>query len=169
MPAPKFRLFGGPNGSGKTSLFRTFKEEGIIHTEIYVSADRIEADLHKTRKFWFIAYRVKADNKSFKEHILKSGLFQEKIRDKTFIDHFVIKSGVLHISNSVRVNSYHASFIASYLAEALFATGQSFAFETVIHTNPKLNCWSAHVIADIKHTCILFSQTRCRPMLLVCN
>jgi hypothetical protein len=31
-PKPKFRLFGGPNGSGKTHVFNKFKEKGIIHS-----------------------------------------------------------------------------------------------------------------------------------------
>ena len=44
MPAkPRFRLFGGPNGSAKTHVFTDFREKGILHTEIYVNADKIEA------------------------------------------------------------------------------------------------------------------------------
>jgi hypothetical protein len=41
MLKPKFRLFGGPNGSGKTHVFKKIKYEGYIHTEIYVNADKI--------------------------------------------------------------------------------------------------------------------------------
>lgn len=57
MPKPRFRLFGGPNGSGKTHLFRDFKRKGYIHTEIYVNADKIEAELKQRRRFNFNAYR----------------------------------------------------------------------------------------------------------------
>jgi predicted ABC-type ATPase len=132
MLEPKFRLFGGPNGSGKTHVFKKFKHEGYIHTEIYVNADKIEDELKKKRRFNFNAYRVEVDNESLRQHILQSGLYQTKIKDKTFVDHFVIRSGILSIGPSVAVNSYHGSFVASYLAEKLFSTKQSFAFETVM-------------------------------------
>jgi len=48
---PRFRLFAGPNGSGKSSLFQHLRNKGIIHTELYVSADRIEAALKKDFDF----------------------------------------------------------------------------------------------------------------------
>lgn len=138
MTQPKFRLFGGPNGSGKTHVFKQFKRRGYIHTEIYVNADKIEAGLKKKGKFYFNAFRVKVDDADFKNHITSSGLYN-KIGDKSFIDHFSIRSGVLHIGKNVSINSYHASFIASYLAERLFLTGQSFAFETVMSHSSKVD------------------------------
>jgi len=144
MPKPKFRLFGGPNGSGKTHLFKKFKRKGYIHTEIYVNADRIEAELKKRRRFSFNAYRVKSDNQEFRKHILGSGLYQ-KIEDKTFVESFTIRSGILHVSPLTTINSYHASFVASYLAEKLFVTRQSFAFETVMSHRSKVELLrSAH-------------------------
>jgi predicted ABC-type ATPase len=138
-PKPKFRLFGGPNGSGKTHVFSLFKERGIIHTELYVNADKIEAELKKRRKFYFTAYRVKVDHDSFRKHIIESGLFKEKIKDKSFIDHFSIEAGVLQIGEKIKINSYHASFVATYLAERLFDTHQSFAFETVMSHESKID------------------------------
>lgn len=169
MPKPKFRLFGGPNGSGKTHVFKKFKEKGIIHTEIYVSADRIEADLIKKRKFWFRAYRVKVDERAFKQHILHSGLYHEKIDDKTFIDHFVIKGGVLQISDQVKINSYHASFIASFLVEALFQTGQSFAFETVMSHQSKIELLKQAHEHGYKTYLYFILPILCRRMLRVLN
>ncbi|HUB60670.1 MAG TPA: hypothetical protein VL978_08210 [Puia sp.] len=136
---PRFRLFGGPDGSGKTHVFREFREKGIIHTEVYVNADKIESELKKKRIFYFNAYRVRVDNDSFKRHILESGLFQSKIKDKTFIDHFSVQSGILHVGSNVKINSYHASFVASYLSEKLLQTKQSFAFETVMSHESKVD------------------------------
>jgi predicted ABC-type ATPase len=85
-PKPKFRLFGGPNGSGKTDVFANFKAKGIIHTEVYVNADKIEAELKEKRSFYFTAYRVKVDQERLRQHILDLGLYKEKIKDKSFID-----------------------------------------------------------------------------------
>jgi len=44
---PGFRIFAGPNGSGESTLFEYLRSKKNIHTKIYVSADRIEAELRK--------------------------------------------------------------------------------------------------------------------------
>jgi predicted ABC-type ATPase len=137
MEKPKFRLFAGPNGSGKTYLFKKFRSEGLIHTEFYINADRFEADMKKNRKFSFNAYRVKVSDITFKKHIQSSGLFQ-KMKEHKFLELLFIRSGILYIPNSVKINSYHASFVASYLAERLLASKQSFAYETVMSHKSKV-------------------------------
>ena len=138
MPS-KFRLFAGPNGSGKTSLFESLKRRGIIHTELYINADRIERELKDSLNFNFNAYRIKVSQQDFLNHIKKSTLFLEKIKDENFITQVSIQAGVLQIQlPSGEVNSYHASFIASYLVEKLFETNQSFCFETVMSHQSKI-------------------------------
>jgi len=139
MVKPKFRLFAGPNASGKTHVFKKFKRKKYIHTEFYVNADRYEEQMKKTRKFSFNAYRVKVTDEDFKQHISQSGLFQTKIKNRSFIDQFTLRSGVLHIDASAAINSYHASFIASYLAQKLLETKQDFAFETVMSHASKVD------------------------------
>ncbi len=135
---PRFRMFAGPNGSGKTVLFTHLRSKGYIHTELYVSADRIEQDLKQSRKFYFSSYRVKALETEFKEHVRKSGLLQ-RIADQTFLDRIFIKSGILTFDGKASsIDSYIASFIATYLCEKLFTTGQSFCYETVLSHPSKL-------------------------------
>jgi predicted ABC-type ATPase len=135
---PRFRMFAGPNGSGKTFLFTHLRNKGYIHTELYVSADRIEQDLKHNRKFFFASYRIKATESEFKEHVLNSGLFQQ-VSDKTFLDRIFIKSGILTFNGEESsIDSYIASFIATYLCEKLFKTGQSFCYETVFSHPSKL-------------------------------
>ncbi|HRG90493.1 MAG TPA: zeta toxin family protein [Chitinophagales bacterium] len=132
---PRFRLFAGPNGSGKSSLFQHLRNKGIIHTELYVSADRIEAALKKDFDFNFNAYRVKVSEEEFKQHIFNSGLFKKLGRqDLNFIS---LQSGVLRVI-STEINSYVASFVASYLVERLFESKQSFCFETVMSHQSKI-------------------------------
>jgi len=135
---PRFRMFAGPNGSGKTVLFTHLRNKGYIHTELYVSADRIEHDLKQNRKFFFSSYRIKATEAEFKEHVRKSGLFQ-RVSDQTFPDRIIIKSGILTFNGEESsIDSYIASFIATYLCEKLFETGQSFCYETVLSHPSKL-------------------------------
>lgn len=135
----RFRMFAGPNGSGKTVLFDHLRSKGYIHTEIYVSADRIEKDLRSFKKFFFSSYRVKASESEFIEHIRSSGLFL-RIPDKSFINKISFKSGNLILNaNPSEINSYIASFVATYLCVKLFETKQSFCFETVLSHPSKIN------------------------------
>ena len=139
MKQPRFRMFAGPNGSGKTVLFDHLRSKSYIHTEIYVSADRIEKDLKTKMKFFFSSYRVKASEYEFIEHIKSSGLYHQ-ISDKSFINKISIKSGTLMIlSKPQEINSYIASFIATYLCEKLMGTKQSFCFETVLSHPSKID------------------------------
>lgn len=132
---PRFRLFAGPNGSGKSSLFQHLKSKGSINTELYVSADRIEAGLKKDAYFNFNAYRVKVSEPEFKQHIEASGLFKKL--GKHNLNFLTLQSGVLRVAPA-EVNSYIASFVASYLVEKLFESRQSFCFETVMSHQSKI-------------------------------
>ncbi|MBS4029137.1 MAG: zeta toxin family protein, partial [Ignavibacteriales bacterium] len=135
---PRFRMFAGPNGSGKTYLFNFLKSQSYIHTEIYVNADEIERKLSESMQFHFNAYRVKVSDKDFKTHIQQSGILK-KIHDKSFLEKIHVESGVLKITmKKSELNSYIASFIASYLSEKLIESGQSFCYETVLSHPSKL-------------------------------
>jgi predicted ABC-type ATPase len=137
MLEPKFRLFAGPNGSGKTTFFENLKNDKIISTEIYVNADKIEEGIKKLRKFNFNPYRIKVSQEEFINHILNSGLFKTKFNDSSIIQSIALSSGILHF-NIKEVNSYHASFIATYLVEKLFESKQSFCYETVLSHPDKI-------------------------------
>lgn len=133
---PRFRLFAGPNGSGKSSLYQYLKTKGSIHTEIYVSADRIEGDIKSTKQFNFNAYRVRVSEDEFKNHIRISGLFL-KMKNKNLLEQISLQGGILKLSVP-EIDSYIASFIASYLVEKLFDSKQSFCFETVMSHESKI-------------------------------
>ena len=96
MAQPRFRLFAGPNGSGKTFFFNHLKRSGYIHTEIYVSADKIQAAIKKRPVFNFNAYRVKVSEAEFKQYVLADGLFNTKINDPAFLQAMKIESGILN-------------------------------------------------------------------------
>ncbi|HEY8782648.1 MAG TPA: zeta toxin family protein [Mucilaginibacter sp.] len=138
MP-PKFRLFAGPNGSGKTSLFDYLKKNGFIHTELYINADRYEHELKENLRFNFNAYRVKVSYEEFSEHLEASTLYIDKIKDKNFIKQISIKAGILNFNiPKNEINSYHASLVTSYLVDKLIETNQSFSFETVMSHKSKV-------------------------------
>ena len=115
MDQPRFRLFGGPNGSGKTFFFNHLKRSGYIHTEIYVSADKIEADLKKKPVFNFNAYRVKVSDAEFKQYVLTDGLFTTKINDSSFLQTIKIEGGILG-RRKEKTNQFLSCFIYRYLS-----------------------------------------------------
>ena len=135
---PRFRMFAGPNGSGKTHLFNFLRSQSYIHTEIYVNADEIEQKISKSFQFNFNAYRVKVSDEDFKNHVRKSGILN-KIPDKSFLGKLTIVGGILKMNiGKGELNSYVASFVASYLAEKLIESKQSFCYETVLSHPSKL-------------------------------
>jgi len=85
-------LFAGPNASGKTYVFKKIRKSNLIPKEIYVNADKIEAELGKKRKFYFNSYRVRTDEEEFRSHILRSGLFKEYKKPENF-KRFKIENG----------------------------------------------------------------------------
>ncbi|BDA79212.1 hypothetical protein LPTSP3_g21420 [Leptospira kobayashii] len=130
-------MFAGPNGSGKSSLYDYLRNRKIIHTEVYVSADRIEAELRTRKYFVFNAYRISTTEEEFFLHVISSGLWNNK-SIKQLNDWFQLKNGVLRVK-SKGINSYTASFIASYLVDKLLLTKQSFCFETVMSHDSKIS------------------------------
>jgi predicted ABC-type ATPase len=134
----RFRMFAGPNGSGKTSFYESLRYAKIIQTEIYISADRIEEALKEKSNYNFNSYRIKVNQEEFVTHIKNSGLYLSNKFEHNFIENFEITSGVLYIKN-VNINSYHASFITTFLVQKLFELNISFCFETVMSHASKLD------------------------------
>ncbi len=134
----RLRVFAGPNGSGKSTLFDLLRSSESIHTSIYLSADRFEKTLREKQEFSFNAYRIKVTQNEFEKHIIKSTLLK-RLGGKEILNFITIESGILKSAlKEESINSYLASFITSFLAEKLIATGQSFSFETVMSHESKL-------------------------------
>lgn len=133
----RFRIFAGANGSGKTTLFRYLKEKGYIKTELYISADRIEKDLILNNRFVFNAYRVTSSYDDFAEYIDNHGLskYVPRVRNG---NGFQLSGGILTVEKEY-INSYFAAFVAGYLVDKLFLSGQSFCYETVLSHKSKID------------------------------
>lgn len=139
----RFRMFAGPNGSGKSTLYERLRKDSIIHTDIYLAADRIEAEINNNKRFVFNAYRVSVTEAEFKSEAELSGVLLRHPNKKKLLDAIQIKSGILTIRDKRFLDSYLASFIASYLAKKLFESDQSFCFETVMSHPSKIEMLNA--------------------------
>jgi len=140
---PRFRLFAGPNGSGKSTLYEYLRRRREIHTEIYISADRIEADLRRKSAFSFNAYRVRVSEAEFLQKVQNSALLTESQR-RQYIRQISLRSGELRL-NRLKPDSYLASLIADYLVSKLFLSKQSFCYETVMSHPSKIEVLSEAV------------------------
>jgi predicted ABC-type ATPase len=107
---------------------------------LYINTDRFERELKENLRFNFNAYRVKVSQIDFLNHVKSSTLYLEKIKSPDFIDQIEINSGILKLDlPKNQINSYHASFVASYLVDKLLETKQSFCFETVMSHESKVD------------------------------
>jgi predicted ABC-type ATPase len=134
----RFRMFAGPNGSGKSTLYKRLRKDSTIHTDIYVAADRIEADILKKKRFVFNAYRINVVESEFKSFISHSGILSKYPLKSDLLSSLQIKSGVLKVRDRKFINSYLASCIANYLAVRLLESDQSFCYETVMSHPSKI-------------------------------
>jgi predicted ABC-type ATPase len=48
MAAKRMRVFAGPNGSGKTTIFKGILNESKVNLGIYVNADEIEETISQS-------------------------------------------------------------------------------------------------------------------------
>jgi predicted ABC-type ATPase len=138
-PQKRFRMFAGPNGSGKSTLYERLRKDSIIHTELYVAADRIEAELRKKKRFVFNAYHVKVTEVEFISFGQQSGILDKHPNKDEVLKALHIKSGILTIKDPAFIDSYVASLIANYLSKKLLETEHSFCFETVMSHESKID------------------------------
>lgn len=130
------RVFAGPNGSGKTTIFRGMLHEKDVSLGIYVNADEIE--MH-WRSHGFISFDP-------------FGLRVSQDQIQTFFknSHFApIKRGqpdlwkTLHIEHNelkmaLGIDSYIAADLAEFIRQQLLIEGKSFTYETVMSHPEKI-------------------------------
>jgi len=61
------RVFAGPNGSGKTTIFKGILNESKVNLGIYVNADEIEETLRKNSSIDFSKFQLQVSEEQVKE------------------------------------------------------------------------------------------------------
>lgn len=133
------RLFGGPNGSGKTTIVNAVSEDNKIPLYIYVNADDIERKLRESGKLLLKAFNleISAPN-DFYFFADTHGLTRNnKLGDLRTVLKVNRKSFTVYDPD--RINSYVAALIADFLRQAILRKGYSFSFETVMSDERKLD------------------------------
>lgn len=133
----KLRVFSGPNGSGKSTIYNEAKNH--FKSIPFINADEIELSLMNNGFVNLTPYGIRINQRTFHNFLkvpsTKSIVQKAKVEKKPFVFSFI--SNKLSIDRTT-VNSYAASFCASFIRWLLIRKRISFAFETVMSHNSKV-------------------------------
>lgn len=130
---PRLRMFAGPNGSGKSTIKEMIPAQLL---GVYINPDEIEKELRSTGRLLLSNYGINSSDKAIIDFLRKSSLLDKADLLKE-INNISCINGVLEFSD-IKLNSYYASAIASFIREELLANQISFTFETVMSSVDKV-------------------------------
>lgn len=107
------RVFAGPNGSGKTTIFKELLSQEKISLGIYVNADEIEAILTQTNSLNFGEFDLNITEKEIKAFFVKSQFSPLKRKEFDLADKLSILDNNLKVSTTI--DSYLAADIAEFV------------------------------------------------------
>lgn len=133
----KLRVFSGPNGSGKSTIYNEVKNHFKLIP--FINADEIELSLLNDGFVDLIHYGIRINQRTFRNFFkvfsTKSIIEKAKSENKPFLVSFISNRVIIE---RITVNSYAASFCASFIRWLLIRKRVSFAFETVMSHDSKV-------------------------------
>lgn len=127
----RLRMFAGPNGSGKTTVFNNLLGNYDFDLGIYLNADEIEKQFKVNKSLKLSDYRLPAKNGlRLKDFVHSHSLYEKATKDGYGINLKYEKSSIL--SFGTETNSYEASILTDFLRKELIKSGLKFSFETVM-------------------------------------
>lgn len=130
------RVFAGPNGSGKTTIFKGILSENKVNLGIYVNADEIEATLKKNQQINFSTFNITVSNEAVK-HFFKQSTFSPTKRNEPDL---YTKINVVNnaLSTNAIIDSYLSADLAEFIRQQLLINDISFTYETVMSHENKI-------------------------------
>jgi len=113
MAIKRMRIFVGPNGLEKTSIFKGLLSEEKIQPRIYVSADDIRRELQKSRGSSFTNYCLISSDKEFATFFRTSYFSPEKRNEPDLWNKLRVEENILIVDTTI--DSYLATDIAEYI------------------------------------------------------
>lgn len=133
--AKRLRILAGPNGSGKTSIYKDLRDE--FNWGVFVNADMIEQSLREDGELNLSAYGVSnISDDCFAAAFAASAQAQRSICALTNVE-FV--DDVLVLRDTKLLDSYFSAFVAAFIQSVLMEKGISFSLETVMSHPSKLD------------------------------
>lgn len=131
------RVFAGPNGSGKTTIFKGILADAKIQLGVYVNADDIEKKILNSNALSFKDYQLNISDNEIKEFFKKSKFSPIKRNEPELWALLSVSENVLTIL--AKIDSYLAADIAEFIRQQLLAQGKSFTYETVMSHPGKID------------------------------
>ncbi len=117
MPIKRMRVFAGPNGSGKTTIFKGILFENKVDLGIYVNADEIEAELSTKNEIDFSKFQIFVSNDELVQ-FFRTSLFSPIKRNEPDLWRLLkVNDNVLTTSSTI--DSYLAADIAEFIRKCL--------------------------------------------------
>lgn len=129
----RLRILAGPNGSGKTSVYRDLRDK--FFWGIFLNADEIERTLHDDGYIDLCDFGIECDASEIEvEYRKRTAAFPSICT----LDDIEIEGSRLSIVSKDKIDSYFSAFIVSYIRDRLIEKGVSFSLETVMSHNSKI-------------------------------
>lgn len=126
----RMRVFAGPNGSGKTTIFKGMLHDKAISLGIYVNADEIEADWIKNGSVCFDAFDLEVSEEQVQHFFRHSSFAPVKRSQPELWKTLQVDANSLRTHSPI--DSYIAADLAAFIRQQLLVEGKSFTFETVM-------------------------------------
>lgn len=133
--AKRLRILAGPNGSGKTSIYKDLRD--AFNWGVFVNADMIEQSLRTDGELNLSVYGL---SNISKEQLIGAYLQSTQVQNsKCNLENIDMVDDVLILNDVTLLDSYFSAFVASFIQMALMEKGISFSFETVMSHPSKLD------------------------------
>jgi predicted ABC-type ATPase len=136
MSIKRMRVFAGPNGSGKTTVFRGLLESSKISLGIYVNADDIEKEFYVSNSLSLEQYQLSISIDQVQDFFRQSSFSPVKRNELDLWQKIQIAENKIILSTTI--DSYIAADIAEFIRQRLLAEGISFTYETVMSHPDKI-------------------------------
>ena len=130
------RVFAGPNGSGKTTIFKGILKDSNINLGVYVNADEIEVILNDSSPLDFGLFQIQVSNEQFRVFFKRSTFSPTKRKESDLYTKLFVNDNLLTITTFV--DSYLAADLAEFVRQQLVDQGLSFTYETVMSFPDKI-------------------------------
>lgn len=142
------RVFAGPNGSGKTTIFKALLNEKQINLGVYVNADDIERELSISKSLSFNNYNLKLDEKTIQAFFESSIFSPVKRSEPNLYSKLKVENNQLYVQT--KIDSYLAADLAELIRQQLLEQGMSFTYETVMSHEGKLDFFAKAQLNNYK-------------------
>jgi predicted ABC-type ATPase len=130
------RVFAGPNGSGKTTIFNSMLNQNKVNLGVFVNADEIESTLKLYASINFADFQLNITNDQLKSFFQNSNFSPTKRSEPDLFTKIQVANNIF--TTTAALDSYLAADLSEFLRQQLLANNISFTYETVMSHYDKI-------------------------------